>query len=133
MFSFIASTATTGSAISFFGIWMSICAIWFLYLIASFLKETIQKRNPSMWNYKFYKKHSYLINYQAEELLTKLGNGNFSEDQINKIINDFNKLDPKARCKIDAKMIEFQKQLFKEGEPARALSEKKRNFVNAIE
>jgi len=131
MFNLIA-TISLNSANLFFVVCLIVSAMFILSGIYSMIKEAVLERNPSWWNYKFYKKHTFLINYQAEQLLEKLGGADFSQDQIIKIINDFNALDPKARCQLTPNMVEFQKQLLKDSEPARAISEKKTNFVNNI-
>ncbi|MGV8151902.1 MAG: hypothetical protein ACP5OG_02380 [Candidatus Nanoarchaeia archaeon] len=118
---FIAST------LLFFVVAIYVC---YLYII---IKDNKKRKNPLLWDYYYYKNNRYLLDTCANLLLQKLAGGDYSEEEINKLISEYNALDLELGCPININMVEFEKRYLVETEPKKISFHKRYKFVEELE
>ena len=112
--------------------WMIFAVLYLSIWISYEVYSLYRKKRTCSWSYKDYKKFHYVIDYQGKDLLTKLAEKNLDSSQIKNLIDSFNSLDPDLKYPLTVEMVDFEKGLLEESKPAKILSDKKWDFVRAV-
>jgi len=111
-----------------------IVCVWIIWLVITLISSHLKKKkrkNVYKWDYKCYKDYKCFLDYSGIDLLEKLANSNLRQDEMKKIIDEFNSLD-KTDYPLTLEMVEFYKQFVKETEPVRQINNIKRAFVKNL-
>lgn len=109
-----------------------VCFIPLIMQIINECRISYKKERTNLWDYKFYKSYKYLMDSSSTLLLRELVKENYTREKRIELINSFNSLDSGDPYKITLEMVDFEKKLLAEKEPARKISESKDQFVSSL-
>ncbi|MGV8151891.1 MAG: hypothetical protein ACP5OG_02325 [Candidatus Nanoarchaeia archaeon] len=116
--------------------WIILLIGLLIYLVFTLLKwavDSYKAKRTHLWTYKDYKENSYLLKIEDNLLLDKLAKGNYTPEEINTILSDYNSINPISKYPLTPSMVEFEKQSQIEKKPVKEILKKKSEFVNNIQ